>query len=393
MGEGKNITVLGSTGSIGVNTLDVISSLGDGYRVVALTAGNNVELLTEQALRFKPKVAVIADETKYAELADRLAGSSIAAAAGRDAVSDAAARDDVNFVVAAIVGFAGFKPTLSALQAGHDVALANKETLVAGGVIVKPLIHKDGPRLLPVDSEHAALAQCLLGAKPEEVNKLILTASGGPFLDTPTDKVYNATPEQALNHPNWDMGAKITIDSATMMNKGLEVIEAHWLFDMPFDRIMVVIHPQSIVHSMAEFQDGSLVAQMGPADMRLPIQFALTYPLRKEIGFETNGFSIVDIESLEFQEPDTERFPCLALAVDAGRAGGVKPTALNAANETAVKAFLERRIPFGAITEMVASVVEEVPGEEPTYNNIVATDKWARQRAEEMITITKYNSN
>jgi 1-deoxy-D-xylulose-5-phosphate reductoisomerase len=385
MGEVKNITVLGSTGSIGVNTLDVISSLGDDYRVVALTAGNNVELLAEQALRFKPEVAVIADERKYAELDDRLTGSGIAAAGGAEAVSDAAARDDVDLVVAAIVGFAGFKPTLAALRAGHDVALANKETLVVGGAVVKPLIRSDGPRLLPVDSEHAAISQCLLGTEPEEVSRLILTASGGPFLDKRKDDIYDATPEQALNHPNWDMGAKITVDSATMMNKGFEVIEAHWLFDMPFDHIKVVIHPQSIVHSMAEFRDGSLVAQMGPPDMRLPIQFALTYPIRKKTEFETNGFSIVDVGVLEFREPDAEKFPCLTLAVEAGRAGGVKPAALNAANEAAVKAFLERRIPFGAIAETVAVVVEEAPDEEPTYDNIVGTDELARRRAEEVI--------
>jgi 1-deoxy-D-xylulose-5-phosphate reductoisomerase len=385
MGEVKNITVLGSTGSIGVNTLDVISSLGDGYRVVALTAGNNVELLAEQALRFKPEVAVIADEDRYAELDARLTGSGIAAASGAEAVSDAAARNDVDLVVAAIVGFAGFKPTLAALKAGHDVALANKETLVAGGAVVKPLLRGDGPRLLPVDSEHAAITQCLLGTGPEEVNRLILTASGGPFLDTRKDDIYNATPEQALNHPNWDMGAKITVDSATMMNKGFEVIEAHWLFDMPFDRIKVVIHPQSIVHSMAEFRDGSLIAQMGPPDMRLPIQFALTYQVRKETNFETNGFSIVDVGTLEFREPDAEKFPCLTLAVEAGRAGGVKPAALNAANEAAVKAFLERRIPFGAIAEKVAAVVKETPDEEPTYDNIVNTDVWARRRTEEVI--------
>jgi 1-deoxy-D-xylulose-5-phosphate reductoisomerase len=385
MGKVKNIAVLGSTGSIGVNTLDVIASLGDGYRVVALTAGNNVELLAEQALRYKPEVAVIADEDRYGELGDRLTGSGIAAAGGAEAVSDAAARDGVDLVVAAIVGFAGFKPTLAALKAGHDVALANKETLVAGGAVVKPLLRGDGPRLLPVDSEHAAITQCLLGTRPEEVNRLILTASGGPFLDTRKDDIYNATPEQALNHPNWDMGAKITVDSATMMNKGFEVIEAHWLFDMPFDRIKVVIHPQSIVHSMAEFRDGSLVAQMGPPDMRLPIQFALTYPVRKETNFETNGFSIVDVGTLEFREPDAEKFPCLTLAVEAGRAGGVKPAALNAANEAAVKAFLERRIPFGAIAETVAAVVKETPDEEPTYDNIVNTDVWARQRTEEVI--------
>jgi len=385
MAEAKNITVLGSTGSIGVNALDVISSLGDGYRVVALTAGNNVELLAEQALRHRPEVAVIADESGYADLADRLAGSGVAAAAGAEAVSDAAARDGVNLVVAAIVGFAGFKPTLAALRAGHDVALANKETLVAGGAVVKPLAGGDGPRLLPVDSEHAALAQCLLGTKPEEVKRLVLTASGGPFLDAPEEEIYGAAPEQALNHPNWDMGTKITIDSATMMNKGLEVIEAHWLFDMPFDRIGVVIHPQSVVHSMVEFRDGSLVAQMGPADMRLPIQFAITYPLRADTKFEGNGFSLVDIGSLEFREPDADKFPCLSLAVEAGRAGGVKPAALNAANEVAVNAFLERRIPFGAIGETVAAVLADAPDDEPTYDNIVNADAWARRRAEEVI--------
>ncbi len=388
MVEAKNITVLGSTGSIGVNALDVISSLGDGYRVVALTAGNNVELLAEQALRFKPEVAVIADGSRYADLTERLAGSGVASAAGADAVSDAAARDDINLVVAAIVGFAGFKPTLAALHAGHDVALANKETLVAGGAVVKPLVGGDRPRLLPVDSEHAALAQCLLGTKPEEVEKLVLTASGGPFLDTPAEEIYGAAPEQALNHPNWDMGAKITVDSATMMNKGLEVIEAHWLFDMSFDRIDVVIHPQSVVHSLVEFHDGSLVAQMGPADMRLPIQFAITYPLRTDTKFEGNGFSLIDVGTLEFREPDAGKFPCLTLAVEAGRAGGVKPAALNAANEAAVNAFLERRISFGAIAETVAVVLEDAPDDEPTYDNIMGADAWARRRAEEVISKT-----
>jgi 1-deoxy-D-xylulose-5-phosphate reductoisomerase len=388
MAEAKNITVLGSTGSVGVNALDVISSLGDGYRVVALTAGNNVELLAEQALRVRPEVAVIADESGYADLSDRLAGSGVTAEAGAGAVSDAAARDDVNLVVAAIVGFAGFKPTLAALRAGHDVALANKETLVAGGAVVKPLVGGDGPRLLPVDSEHAALAQCLLGTKSEEVKRLVLTASGGPFLDAPAEEIYGAAPEQALNHPNWDMGAKITIDSATMMNKGLEVIEAHWLFDMSFDRIDVVVHPQSVVHSMVEFRDGSLVAQMGPADMRLPIQFAITYPLRTDTKFPGNGFSLVDIGSLEFRKPDADKFPCLSLAIEAGRAGGVKPAALNAANEVAVNAFLERRIPFGAIGETVATVLEDAPDDEPTYDNIVGADAWARRRAEEVMSKT-----
>jgi 1-deoxy-D-xylulose-5-phosphate reductoisomerase len=385
MCEVKNIAILGSTGSVGVNALDVISSLGDGYRVTALTAGNNVELLAEQSLCFKPEIAAIADGSKYRELTDRLAGSGVIAAAGYEAVSETAARDDVDLVIAAIVGFAGFKPTLAALQAGHDVALANKETLVAGGAIVKPLVCENGPRLFPVDSEHAALVQCLLGTERDEVKRLVLTASGGPFLDTPKDEMYEASPERALNHPNWDMGAKITVDSATMMNKGLEVIEAHWLFDMPFDKIGVVIHPQSIVHSMVEFRDGSLIAQMGPADMRLPIQFALTYPTRRETGFERDGFSLAAAGKLEFREPDTDKFPCLAIAVEAGRAGGVKPAALNAANETAVNAFLKKQIPFGAITETVAAVFEKAPDEKPTYDNIIGADTWARRWAEEVI--------
>ncbi|MCP4230895.1 MAG: 1-deoxy-D-xylulose-5-phosphate reductoisomerase [bacterium] len=378
----KNIAILGSTGSIGRNTLDVIRSAPGEYNIVALAAGTNAELLAEQAREFAPNVVALRNEKKADEVEGLLGDGGIAVLSGEQGLNEAAKLPDVDLVVAAMVGFAGLRPTLAALNAGKTVALANKETLVAGGALVESYL-RDGS-IIPIDSEHSALAQCLLGADGSGVKRLILTASGGAFRDYDASDIYDATPEQALKHPNWNMGAKITVDSATLMNKGLEVIEAHWLFDTPYDDLDVMIHPQSVVHSMVEFADGSYIAQMGPSDMRIPIQFALQYPKRVKANYNSERFSLLDVAKLEFYAPDTDKYPALELALAAGREGGTMPTTLNAANEVAVGDFLEGNISFGAIAEIVEDTLAVATNAVANEESIFAADEWARRKTEEI---------
>jgi 1-deoxy-D-xylulose-5-phosphate reductoisomerase len=380
----KRVSILGCTGSIGRNALDVVASLGDEAEVVGLAAGHNARLLLEQARAFRPAAVGLSDERGAAALA-ALSSDGVRVYTGEDAATAIATLPPADIVVAAVAGFAGLAPTLAALEAGKDVALANKESLVAGGTLVRAAQRETGAHVFPVDSEHAALSQCLAGCAPGSVKRLILTASGGPFLGKSREEVANATPKQAVAHPVWDMGAKISVDSATLMNKGLEVIEAHWLFDMPWDRIDVLIHPQSVVHSLVEMVDGSFLAQLATADMRLPIQYALTYPDRREVRFPTTALELAAIGRLDFARPDPEQFPCFGLALAAGRAGGLKPAVLNAADEVAVEKFLASEIPFGALAEVIETTLAAAPdGEITRYEDVAAADEWARRRAAEV---------
>lgn len=346
----KHIAILGSTGSIGRNCLSVIHNLADRFSITYLTTNTNIELLQNQIAHFHPRGVVVLDEAKAAELR-YIVGNSVEVLAGREGLLEIVRRDDVDIVINSIVGFAGLKPTVEAIKHRKHIALANKETLVVAGELVTSLVKEYGVHLVPIDSEHSAILQCLVGEDRTSAKKIILTASGGPLLNTPIDAFASITVEQALNHPNWKMGNKITIDSATLMNKGLEVIEARWLFGLPTERIDIVIHPQSIIHSMVEFVDGSIKAQLGMPDMKLPIQYALTYPER----FPMNGGHVdfPKLQSMTFFAPDRKKFPCLQLAYDAMALGGTAPAIMNAANEVAVQAFLERKIPFQRISELI----------------------------------------
>ena len=381
----KRIAILGSTGSIGRSALEVIEQFPDQFQVVALAAGKNVDLLTEQIQRFRPKVAAVLDQDLANDLVDRLpADIEVEVRAGSPGYQNIANCPDADMVLSSMVGAAGLLPTLSAIRAGKDVALANKETLVMAGALVMEEVKRYQTRLLPVDSEHNAIFQALEGHRREDLKRILLTASGGPFLNMPKEQLESVTPAQALAHPNWEMGAKITIDSATMMNKGLEVIEAKWLFEVAVENIDVHIHPQSIVHSMVEYVDGSVIAQMGMPDMRVPIAYALAYPERLKLDFPTLDF--FSVQTLTFQEPDLSRFPCLDLAFNACKAGGTMPAVLNASNEVAVQAFLDKRIPFLGIARLVDRVMQEhelAPAKE--LQAILAADTWARQRTEEII--------
>ena len=330
----------------------------DRFRVTCLTAHRNTELLAEQVRRFKPRVVVVADSERVGTLRALVDGTT-EVLCGDAALLEAVTRSDVDIVISALVGFAGLHPTLRAIEAGKDIALANKEALVVGGELVMAKVREHGVRLLPVDSEHSAILQCLQGEEMHSVSRLILTASGGPFLNTPREEMAAITPARALKHPTWTMGAKITIDSATLMNKGLEVIEAHWLFGLPAERIEVIVHPQSIIHSMVEFVDGSVKAQLGVPDMKLPIQYALPYPERPPSNFKRVDFAALG--KLTFQDPDVDRFPCLSLAFRAMREGGTAAAVLNAANEAAVGLFLEGRIGFAAIPDLIAQAMDAVP--------------------------------
>lgn len=380
----KNIAILGSTGSIGTQTLDVISEYPDRLYPSLLTANRNVDLLIEQALKFKPRRVVIAQSDCYTKLRDTLAGEPIEVMCGQQAIADAAAADDVDIVVTAMVGYSGLAPTISAIKAGKTIALANKETLVVAGELITRLVKQYGSRLVPVDSEHSAIFQCLVGEDPESVDKLILTASGGPFRTRPKEELYGVTRADALNHPNWSMGAKVTIDSASMMNKGFEMIEARWLFGIPSERIEIVVHPQSIVHSMVAYSDGSVKAQLGLPDMRLPISYALNYPER--LPSACRKMSVADYANLTFEAPDREKFPLLDMAFDAIHRGGNVPCALNAANEIAVAAFLADRIGFMQMPEVVAEAVARNRFiASPTYDDYVATNAEIRKIAEELI--------
>lgn len=378
------MSILGSTGSIGRNALDVVASLGDEVEVVGLAARHNAELLVRQARAFRVAAVGVSDE-RQARVLEPLAAEGVEVFAGDGAAANVATTPTADLVLVAVAGFAGLAPTLAALNAGKDVALANKESLVAGGKLVREAQRAAGARIFPVDSEHAALAQCLEMCRPDAVRRLIITASGGPFLEKSREEVADATPEQAVAHPVWDMGAKISVDSATLMNKGLEVIEAYWLFDMPWDRIDVLIHPQSVVHSLVEMADGSFVAQLATADMRLPIQYALTYPERRAALFPTAALELATIGRLEFARPDPAQFPCFGLALAAGRAGGLKPAVMNAADEVAVEKFLAGEIPFGALPEVIEATLADAPdGDAAGYDDVARADRWARRRAEEV---------
>ena len=346
----RRIAILGSTGSIGTQTLDVIRQHRDLFEVVLLSARRSADLLIRQAVEFDAAHVVICDEARYREVADALQDRGTTVWAGVDSLCDLVGMDSVDIVVGAMVGFSGLRPTLAALAAGKIVALANKETLVAAGSIVTRTAERSGGHLLPVDSEHSAIFQCLLAANGNPVEKVHLTASGGPFRTWDRQQIAGATAAQALRHPNWDMGAKVTIDSATMMNKGFEVIEAKWLFGLEPDRIRVVVHPESVIHSMVEFADGAVIAQLGCPDMRQPIGFALGFPQRLSVGNRKLDFA--ELGRLSFEAPDTSRFPCLQLAYDALRRGGNAPCALNAANEVAVAAYLKDLISFYDIAKI-----------------------------------------
>ena len=378
----KHIAILGSTGSIGTQTLDVARAHADKLTVEVLTAGHNSQLLINQAREFKPNAVVIADESKYNEVKSALADLDIKVWTGAKAIEDVVQMNTVDTVVTAMVGYAGLSSTIKAIEAGKNIALANKETLVVAGELITKLVAKHKVRVTPVDSEHSAIFQCLVGEP--DVEKLIITASGGPFRTKSIDELRTVTPQQALKHPNWNMGAKITIDSATMMNKGLEVIEAHWLFGIPYEQIEVTVHPQSIIHSMVQFIDGSVKAQMGLPDMKLPIQYALSYPDRWPSDFGRINFK--SQQPLTFEAPDLEKFRCLALAYEALGKGGNMPAIMNAANEVAVDAFLKGRIGFLDIAETIEKTMQQMPFiSQPTYDDYVATDRESREFARGLI--------
>ena len=381
----RQIAILGSTGSIGTQALQVIEEHSDKYEVYALTANNNVDLLIAQARKFVPDVVVVANEAHYATLRDALADLPIKVYAGADALADVATAEPIDMVLASMVGYAGLRPTMNAIRAGKAIALANKETLVVAGELVTQLAIENRVPLLPVDSEHSAIFQCLAGEMSNPIEKLLLTASGGPFRTWSMEQLQHATCEQALKHPNWDMGAKITIDSASMMNKGFEVIEAKWLFDVAPSQIEVVVHPQSVVHSMVQFADGSVKAQLGTPDMRLPIQYAFSYPQRLPLSTERLDFST--LSSLTFEQPDPVRFRNLALSFEALERGGNMPCILNAANEVCVAAFLKERVGFLQMSDVIERTMQKVDFiSTPTYEDYVATDAIARRVAEEFIT-------
>ncbi len=355
----KGIAILGSTGSIGTQALEVIRAYPDQFDLQVITAQSNAELLVEQAKQFQPNAVVIGDEAKYDEVRNALFSEDIHVYAGEKALCQVVEFHEVNVVLTALVGYVGLKPTLAAIEAGKDIALANKETLVVAGELVTERARARGVNIYPVDSEHSAIFQCLVGEFHNPIEKIYLTASGGPFRGFTSEQLEQVTKAQALKHPNWSMGSKITIDSATMMNKGLEVIEAKWLFGLKADQIDVIVHPQSIIHSLVQFEDGCMKAQMGLPDMRLPIQFALTYPDRLKTDFPR--FNFLDYPQLTFEKPDKQVFKNLRLAYDAMTDGGTKSCALNAANEVAVQLFLEDRIKFSDIAHINEKVMEEAP--------------------------------
>lgn len=375
----KRIAVLGSTGSIGTQTLDVVAHDPEAYKVEALAAGNNLPLLLKQIERFRPGLVSVASRELAREV-QLATGPGIRVVYGPEGLEEAAAGTDADLVVTAVVGSQGLNPTLAAIEAGKDIGLANKETLVTAGHLVSERAKAKGVALLPIDSEHSAIFQCLNGESPDDVSKIILTASGGSFRDRTRAELEGVTVEEALRHPNWSMGAKITIDSATMVNKGLEVIEAHWLFHMPYDRIEVLLHPESVIHSMVEFRDNSVMAQLGNPDMRVPIQYALTYPRRRPTP--TSPLRLAEIGRLHFREMDLERYPCLGLAFDCGRTGGTMTTVFNAANEVAVARFLRGEITFLEIERVIERTVERhQPVFRPGLDEITQADAWARETA------------
>jgi 1-deoxy-D-xylulose-5-phosphate reductoisomerase len=380
----KKIAILGSTGSIGVQALEVIASHPGQLQAEVLTAQYNADLLIKQALKFNPNAVVIANESLYTQVKEALASTDIKVYAGENALSSVLQMDSIDMVLTALVGYAGLKPTISAIQAGKEIALANKETLVVAGELITRLAREKGVNIYPVDSEHSAIFQCIVGEFHNKIEKVILTASGGPFRGKKLSELASVTKTQALKHPNWTMGAKVTIDSATMMNKGLEVIEAKWLFGLKPEQVEVVVHPQSIVHSMVQFGDGSIKAQMGLPDMRLPIQFALSYPERLQSDFPR--FDFMNYPALTFERPDTETFRNLALAFEALKRAGNMPCVLNAANEIAVEAFLKDKIGFLKMPEVVEQCLSEMHYiANPALEDYVNTDKETRIKAYELI--------
>ncbi len=380
----KRVAILGSTGSIGKQALEVIESQPEHFSVEVLTSNNNIELLMEQAKKFNPNSVVVADEKKYPEVKNVLEPLGIKVFTGIDSLSQIVTLDSIDLVLTALVGFAGLKPTLEAIKAGKDIALANKETLVVAGELVTRLAKENRVLILPVDSEHSAIFQCLVGETGNRIEKIYLTASGGPFRGKDKNFLIAVTKEQALRHPNWTMGNKITIDSATLMNKGLEMIEARWLFGLKESQIDVVIHPQSIIHSMVQFEDGSMKAQMGLPDMKLPIQYALGFPKRIKSTFKR--FDITSHPSLTFEKPDTITFRNLALAQEALSRGGNLPCILNAANEVAVDAFLQSRVGFLEMSEMIEDCMQKISFiHNPTLEDYMMTDNETRKRATELL--------
>ncbi|MBK9424331.1 MAG: 1-deoxy-D-xylulose-5-phosphate reductoisomerase [Bacteroidetes bacterium] len=380
----KRIALLGSTGSIGTQTLEVISEQPDHFEVEVLTANSNAVLLIEQARKFRPNTVVIGDPALVGDVKAALEPLDIKVFAGYDAISQIVAMDSIDMVVTALVGYSGLKPTMEAIRAGKSIGLANKETLVVAGELITRLAAASAVNIFPIDSEHSAIFQCLQGEWHNPVEKIYLTASGGPFRGKTKSDLEQVTREQALKHPNWTMGAKITIDSATLMNKGLEMIEAKWLFQLRPDQIDVIVHPQSIIHSIVQFEDGSMKAQMGLPDMKLPIQFAMGYPKRMKSAFPR--FDFMKYPSFTFEAPDMETFSCLQLAINSMQKGGNMPCILNAANEVAVAAFLENRIRFNGIPKLIATTMERASYiKEPTFEDYVQTDKESRILASEAI--------
>lgn len=380
----KQIAILGSTGSIGTQALDVIAANPDRFEVYAISANNSVDKLIEQARKFHPEVVCIANEAHYERLRDALADMPLKVFAGAEAIAEMVTMPSIDIVLAAMVGYAGLKPTIEAIKAGKTIALANKETLVVAGELICRLAAQYGVKILPVDSEHSAIFQCLTGEQGNKIEKILLTASGGPFRTFSLDRLRTVTAAQALKHPNWEMGAKITIDSATMMNKGFEVIEAKWLFGVQSEDIEVVVHPQSIVHSMVQYSDGAVKAQLGMPDMRLPIQYAFTYPERIKADFPRVDF--FELGQLTFERPDLDKFRCLALAYQAINKGGNMPCALNAANEIANEAFRKDKINFIRISEILETILDKTTFiSNPTYDDYVSTNEIVRRQTSELL--------
>jgi 1-deoxy-D-xylulose-5-phosphate reductoisomerase len=383
----KRIAVLGSTGSIGTQSLEVISNHSDKFQLEVITAQNNATLLIEQAIKFKPNVVVISNDSLYHKVNDALAYLDVKVYAGSESLAQVVEMESVDQVIMALVGYAGLKPTINAIKANKQIALANKEVLVVGGALIQELLKDSKSQIIPVDSEHSAIFQCLVGEFNNPIEKIYLTASGGPFRGWDHEALKKVTKQQALNHPNWEMGCKITIDSASLMNKGLEVIEAKWLFDLKADQIDVIVHPQSIIHSLVQFDDGSIKAQMGLPDMKLPIQYALSYPGRIRSNF--TRFNFLDYPKLTFEAPDLKIFRNLALAFEALNRGGNIPCVLNAANEVVVSSFLKERVGFLEMSDIIEKCMSKISFiEQPNYTDLVATDKESRQFTLELLKLS-----
>ncbi|MDB5025426.1 MAG: 1-deoxy-D-xylulose-5-phosphate reductoisomerase [Mucilaginibacter sp.] len=380
----KNIAILGSTGSIGTQALEVAGENPSLFRAFVLTAQNNAELLIQQALKFDPAYAIICNEKYYSRVQEALASTNVKVLSGADAIKDIVSHPEIDMVLTAMVGFAGLEPTINAIKAGKDIALANKETLVVAGELITDLAKQHNINILPVDSEHSAIFQCLAGEQSQSVEKIILTASGGPFRGKSLEFLAEVTREDALKHPNWVMGAKITVDSASLMNKGLEVIEAKWLFNLDVNQIDIIVHPQSVIHSMVQFRDGSIKAQMGLPDMKLPIQYALAYPERIKNNFKR--FDFANYPNLTFEKPDIKTFRSLALAFDALKQGGNMPCIINAANEIAVAGFLNNGLSFLAMSDIIEQCMQKVDFyAKPTLDDYLNTDKETRIFAQNLI--------